>query len=202
MTTIIEDKANKEGLHEIKHRYFIRNGIELIRYPLPVGDYIIADEKVKDVIKRKQDRNIEIKKMDFLGSYKTTVDTKKDIQELVGDICGKAHARFRDECILAQNNQIKLVILVENNDGISDVRELFQWRNPRLNIWKNSDIIIGLYNNGKPRYKKVQKYPNATTGKVLAKACLTMNLKYGVEFRFCKPEESAKEVIKILCDGG
>lgn len=200
MITIIEDKANKEGLHEVKHNYFSKNGIELMRVPLPVGDYVLLDEKVADVINRKKQRNIDLKKMDFLGSYKISVDTKKDIQELVGDICGKSHARFRDECILAQNNGIRLVILVENNDGITDVRQLFQWRNPRLNIWKNSDIVIGRYKNGKPRYKKIQKYPSATTGKTLAKACLTMNLKYGVEFMFCRPEESAMKIIEILCD--
>lgn len=51
--------------------------------PLPCGDYIIANEKVADVINRKKERGIPVKKMDFLGTYNVTVDTKKDIQELV-----------------------------------------------------------------------------------------------------------------------
>ena len=32
----------------------------------------------------------------------------KDIQELIGDICGKSHVRFRDECIRAQESGISL----------------------------------------------------------------------------------------------
>ena len=60
-------------------------------YPLPCGDYIVANDKVLDVISRKENRGIPVKKMDFLGTFNVTVDTKKDIQELVGDICGKQH---------------------------------------------------------------------------------------------------------------
>lgn len=62
---------------------------------------IVTD--LMDVINRKNERGVPVKKMDFLGTYNVTVDTKKDIQELVGDICGKQHARFRDECILAHS---------------------------------------------------------------------------------------------------
>ena len=65
------------------------------------------NEKVQDVIIRKAKRGIDVKKMDFLGSYKICIDTKRDIQELIGDICGKQHDRFRDELVLAQNNGIK-----------------------------------------------------------------------------------------------
>ena len=60
--------------------------------------------------------------MDFLGSYDMAVDTKKDMQEIVGNICGVQHARFRDECILAQKNGITLTQAGENMQFIgSDV---------------------------------------------------------------------------------
>lgn len=110
---IIEDKGQKEGLHILKNRYFKSHDMEVLRAPLPVGDYIIATDKVADVIHRKSARKMELKKMDFLGTYDVSVDTKKDMQEIVGNICGKAHPRFRDECILAQNNGIKLYVLIE-----------------------------------------------------------------------------------------
>ena len=98
---IIEDKGQKEGLHILKNRYFKSHDMEVLRAPLPVGDYIIATDKVADVIRRKSARKMELKKMDFLGTYDVSVDTKKDMQEIAGNICGRAHPRFRDECILA-----------------------------------------------------------------------------------------------------
>jgi len=101
---LISDKAQQAGKHTEKEQYWKSIGIEVMNYPLPCGDYIVANDKVLDVISRKEKRGIPVKKMDFLGTFNVTVDTKKDIQELVGDICGKQHARFRDECILAQNN--------------------------------------------------------------------------------------------------
>jgi ribosome-associated protein len=191
---LIEDKAQKIDQHEIKNRWWKNQGIEVMRYPLPVGDYIIADEKVKELIKRKQKRNIEIKKMDFVGTCKVCVDTKKDIQELIGDICGKQHERFRDECIFAQNNGIKLYILVENtgitinerkgiySPYIDSLDNLNKFVNPRLFIWRNNK----------------QLYPTATKGITLKKACITMSKKYGVEFIFCKPSDAAEKVIELL----
>ena len=41
---LIEDKGQKEGQHILKNRYFDRNDIEVLRAPLPVGDYVIAEE--------------------------------------------------------------------------------------------------------------------------------------------------------------
>lgn len=194
---LVEDKAQKIDQHEMKNRWWKSRGIDVVRYPLPVGDYILADEKVRELIKRKQKRNVEIKKMDFVGTYKVCVDTKKDIQELIGDICGKQHERFRDECMFAQNNGIKLYILVENvglvinerkgiySPFIDKIDNLHKFVNPRLFIWRG----------GK------QLYPTATKGITLKKACLTMMQKYGVEFIFCKPNQAAEKVVELLATG-
>lgn len=194
---LVEDKAQKIDQHEMKNRWWKSQGIDVVRYPLPVGDYILADEKVRELIKRKQKRNVEIKKMDFVGTYKVCVDTKKDIQELIGDICGKQHERFRDECMFAQNNGIKLYILVENvglvinerkgiySPFIDKIDNLHKFVNPRLFIWRG----------GK------QLYPTATKGITLKKACLTMMQKYGVEFIFCKPNQAAEKVVELLATG-
>ena len=191
---IVEDKANKIDQHEVKNKWWADNNIEVLRYPLPVGDYILVDDKVRELIQRKQKRNVEIKKMDFVGTYKVCVDTKKDIQELIGDICGKQHDRFRDECMFAQNNGIKLYIRVENTSITINERKgiyspfidcldnLHKFVNPRLFIWKGGR----------------QLYPNATKGITLKKACITMKNKYGVEFVFCKPNESAEKVLELL----
>lgn len=190
---ILEDQAQKMDKHKLKNLYWQKNGIEVIRMPLPVGDYILGNEKVMDVIARKKMRGIAPKKMDFLGTYDVCVDSKFDIQELISDICGKQHDRFRDECILAQNNGIKLYILVENKGGqikgskivnptIRRLEDLHKWVNPRLCIFKS----------GK------QAYPSATKGVTLMKACMTLKSRYGCEFVFCTPEESGAEIVRLL----
>lgn len=191
---IIEDKGQKEGQHILKNRYFENNEIEVLRAPLPVGDYIIATDKVADVIHRKAKRNMEVKKMDFLGTYAVAVDTKKDMQEIMGNICGKSHPRFRDECILAQNNGIKLYVLIENADGVKSVGDVFKWRNPRLERYNR---IKYMQSCGKWLNASIPITP-PTSGKTLAKSMLTMQLKYGVEFVFCRPEEAGKKIIELL----
>lgn len=167
---ILCDSRQQEGKHDTKHKWFEDNGIELRRTKLYVGDYTLPTDQ------------------------SICVDTKKDIQELIGDICGKSHERFKAELIRAQEADIKLVILVENeagwvnkkqtawNDLVTCLDDLFKWKNPRLFI----------FDKGK------QKYPRATRGATLAKICYTMQQKYGCEFRFVDAKKSGEEVIKIL----
>lgn len=206
---LIEDKAQQAGKHDMKNSFWKANEIEVVRCPLPVGDYILVNDKVQDVLDRKAKRGIEVKKMDFIGTYDVCVDTKKDIEELLNDIIGKQHARFRDECIFAQNNGIRLYILVENagceiyhtgiyNKTIMSLEELHSWKNPRLFIMENSSEMVGTYKNGRPMYRKVQKYPKATRGEQLMKACMTMEQKYGVKFLFCRPSEAGLKVLELL----
>lgn len=165
---ILCDSRQQEGKHDIKERWFAEHGIETRRTKLYVGDYTLpADQSV-------------------------CIDTKKDIQELVGDICGKQHERFRNECIRAKEAGIRLIILTENRGGhikdniiqptITCLEELHRWKNTRL------FIISG----GK------QKYPRATRGVTLQKACMTLKAKYGVEFMFCTPEKSAEKIVELL----
>lgn len=195
---IIEDKAQQDKKHIAKHLYFEQNGIYWERYPLPVGDYILYNDAVADVITRKQKRGVEVKKMDFLGTYNVCVDTKKDMQEIVGNICGVQHARFRDECILAQNNGIKLYVLIENEDGITYIDDVFRWQNSRLHRYNK---IKYMHNLGKWQNVALPKAP-LTKGVTLAKAMLSMQLKYGVEFLFCRPDEAGAEIVRLLTEGG
>lgn len=198
---ILQDKGQKKGKHDEKNQIWKITGVQVLDAPLPCGDYILGSEKVMDVIRRKDKRGISVKKMDFLGAYKVTVDTKQNVLELANDICGNQHERFRDECILAKNNKIKLYILVENLDGITCLNNLQEWKNPRAKIMVNGTRVIGKWKNGKPRYERVPKFPKATTGKTLMKACKTMQDKYGVEFLFCRPEMAAGYVVELLKRG-
>lgn len=172
MKILLEDTRQQNQKHSKKHDWFTQNGIEIRRCRLYVGDYTLpADQSV-------------------------CVDTKKDIQELVSDICGKQHERFRSELLRAKEAGIKLVILVENdyecvysrngklieNHTINDLKDLHKWVNPRL--W--------IFQSGK------QKYPNATKGVTLQKACMTMEKKYGCEFLFCSSSEAGQKIVELL----
>ena len=180
---IIEDKNNKVGKHDQKNKWFEQNGIGIVRQRLPVGDYILINQKIEDVFNRKSARGISVKMMDLLGTYTICVDVKNSILELAGDICGKSHERFRDECILAMNNGIQLIILVENEDGIAQLSELHKWVNPRLFIRERGGR---------------QKYPNATRGVTLMKACYTIQKKYGTQFLFVHPKDAGAKIVELL----
>lgn len=194
--TILEDEGQKNLKHIQKNKYWEENGIRVVRLPIPVGDYVLANDKVRDVVNRKSARGVKVKKMDLLGTYSVAVDTKRNMAEICGNICGtkKDHDRFRDELILAQNNGIKLYILVEHepeyldrkqtiwNGPINSIKDVFQWKNPRLFVMNGSK----------------QKYPRATKGTVLAKAMATIEKKYDCEFVFCRPKDAGKKVIELL----
>ena len=192
---ILVDTGQQKKKHDLKHECMEKLGAELQIVPLPVGDYVLVSGDVEDVLNRKKNRGIDVKKMDLLGSYKVSVDTKRDIQEAIGNICGPQHDRFRDEVILAQRNQIKLYILIENTDGVSTLDDLDTWENPRKKMKKWVSVADG----GR---KRVPVSQNATKGVSLAKAMRTMQAKYGVTFLFCKPEEAGARILELLGKGG
>ena len=146
---IIEDTRQQAGKHDIKHEWFGTNGVELVRSKLPFGDYALVPS--------------------------IAVDTKKDMDEIAANICGKEHTRFINECKAAKAAGCSLVILVENEVGISDMSQVHIWINPR-----------SVYS-----MKCVQ-------GARLQKAMETISERYGVKFLFCKPEESAQKILEIL----
>jgi ribosome-associated protein len=169
---ILEDTRQQADKHKSKHIYFEKQGIEVRRCKLYAGDYTLPTNQ------------------------SICIDTKKDIQELIGDICGKSHERFRNELIRAQESGIKLIILTEDNGGYCDkkktiynkpvtcVKDLFSWKNPRLFIFQG----------GK------QKYPKATKGQTLAKCLITLQEKYGCEFLFTTKENSGAEIVRLLAE--
>lgn len=239
---ILEDSRQQEKKHEIKHAYFRSVGVHWNRTALYCGDYTLpADQSVcidtkKDIqeligdiqVKQMSKTDIKQRVFEIAGNNRICFDLAEKIyhaicdddtdrfaEKEINDICFqngvpervigefqklyvKRHGFFHRGLKRAQNSGIKLIVLVDNKDGVKRIDDLFRWVNGRLNIWINSNQIIGYYKNGKPKYKKVQKYPYAMTGERLTKACLTMQLKYGVEFQFCTPEEAGERILSIL----
>lgn len=148
---IVEDTRQKTNMHKLKHSHFEQMGVRIIRNMLPFGDYAMTPT--------------------------VSVDTKANMEEIASNI-GSDHKRFKNECIAARDAGCKLIILVENTDGITCVDEVHEWINP--------DLV----------YR-----PRAITGERLEKAMKTMSERYGVQFEFCKPEEAAERIIKLLGEG-
>ena len=105
------------------------------------------------------------------------VDTKQDVKEIASNMCGsiKDKQRFTRECKKANEIGCKLIFLIED---------------------KHYQTIDDLYG------KKVYMMSGVTIpGDQLALAMITMANRYGVEFRFCKPEDSAEIIKEILNTG-
>lgn len=147
--TILEDTRQKPGKHDIKAESFQSAGVGVYRCKLPFGDYAPVPP--------------------------VSIDTKRNIDEIAGNICGAEHARFIRECKAARDAGCKLIILVENEYGIDDISKVHFWQNPR-----------SVYS------------PKCVQGDRLQRAMETISERYDVEFRFCKPEESGGIIIEIL----
>lgn len=200
---IAEDTGQKRKKHETKHKWFANNGVELVTLPLPVGDYILIDDAVQAVLDRKAKRGIEVKRLDLLGVTKVSVDTKRDMMELYGNLCGKSHPRFRDECILAQENGIQLIVLVEDGFKIKTLEDVKSWVNPRLydycrryGIPFKGDMVANVREFEEHGGQKAPK-----SGDWMYKAMQTMTERYGVQWRFCGKVETGERIAELLGGG-
>lgn len=159
--SIIEDTRNRIGSHVAKNEYWNVTGVNVLRSKLAVGDYCLPP--------------------------RISVDSKASVQELAMDI-DQEHDRFRRELIAARDMGTKLVILVENRDGIKDIGDLAAWV------------------ESEHEFRRRKHAKRRLCGKRLAKACLTMQDRYGCSFLFCTPEEAGARVLEILgkeaADGG
>lgn len=146
---IQEDTRQKAGKHEIKHQFFLENDIGVVRCKLPFGDYAPVPP--------------------------VSIDTKENMDEIANNICGKEHKRFINECKAAKSAGCQLIILVENELGITDISQVHTWINPRV-----------IYS------------PNCVQGARLQKAMETISERYGVQFQFCAPADAGKRIMEIM----
>jgi ribosome-associated protein len=150
MIAIYEDTRQQRNKHNNIKQYCITNNIKLIIKKLDVGDY------------------------ELVGDGRITVDTKKDICELLTCLSGDK-ARFYRECERALKLKKKLIILVENKDGIARLEDVARWKNPNYS-------------------KKLLHM----CGRSLMDEIYKCKVMFGVEFEFCTPDETGKRLIDIL----
>ena len=120
MITIIEDTRQQTGRHELKHEYFERKDINVVRSKLPAGDYAL------------------------LTDMSRVVDTKQDLQEVYSNLI-QDHERFRREADFCKEHGIKLTILVEE-PGIYRLDDVRRWKNPRMRRYEK---IKEMHSHGK-----------------------------------------------------
>ncbi len=117
------------------------------------------------------------------------IDRKQNLSELCSNVC-QDHERFRRELLLARENEIQIVFLVEHGKGIKSLSDVIWWDNPR-------------------RFKRVRNpsgqwvdvETKAMQGETLYKILCTQEHKYGCRFLFCDKNDTGKEIIRILRDG-
>ena len=113
-----------------------------------------------------------------------SVDTKQHCGELYQDLI-QDHQRFHNECELAQKCGIKLYVLVENKDGFTKPEDILKWKNPLY------------FRYLRDKKKGIERKPPASNVQLL-KIMHSMSRDYGVEFLFCKTEEAAPLIVKLL----
>lgn len=198
MIKIAYDSAQKAGHHEIKHNWLRNNGCELVKLPLPVGDYIVVTPEVQATIDRRGER---LKKMDLLAATQATIDTKQNLLEVCSNLVGSSHRRFRDEAILAQQNGIKFIVLIEDGTKIKSIDDVEKkWTNPRrwqyckkYGIPTKGDVEAEI-----AEFVRHGGTDQPTPGPRLAKMMRTMSERYGIQWEFCCKNDTGKRIIELL----
>lgn len=149
MTVIIEDTRQQKGKHS--NLNWSEMGARAYRSKLIVGDYALAPA--------------------------VSVDTKQNIKEIAGNLCGSLNERkrFLRECKLAKEIGCKLIFLIEDK-RITAIEDLFD-----RNVYLMSKRTI--------------------PGEQVARAMYVMQERYGIEFRFCPPNETAEQILIALREG-
>ena len=107
------------------------------------------------------------------GRGDISVDTKMSVLELAMNIF-QEHARFRDECERAQRSGIQLIVLTEES-----------LPGGRLENW-----VAPIGRDGLP----VARFDP----RILKKAMISMQEKYGVKFRFCDGRSTGRVLFDYL----
>lgn len=118
---------------------------------------------------------------------RVVIDRKQNLTELCSNVC-QDHERFRRELILAKENGIQLIFLVEHGKGIHRMEDVIWWENPRR--WKR------VKNLESGKWEDVET--KAMQGETLYKILKTQERKYGCRFLFCNKSETGKRIIEIL----
>ena len=99
-----------------------------------------------------------------------SVDRKKDLNELLTNLCSMDASRFWREIRRAHERKIKLYVLCEHGGNVKSIEDVKHW---------------------KSKYSKV-------SGRTLAERIYKVHIAYGVEFLFCDKRSTGRRIMEIL----
>ena len=192
------DRNQLTGTHkksnEANHRRMMSMGHELMPLPLPYGDYVQITDEIAETVKRRGDK---IKKMDLVNDIKIAVDRKNSIDEICGNLCSSEneHRRFREEAITAQKAGAKFYVVIETEEKIKSLDDIRKWSNPRLHRYNKINYMhrLGKWQN----VKNSGSRPPCDNIRLM-KTMYTMAQKYGINWIFVSPYESAAKIVELL----
>lgn len=149
MTIICDTREKPQAIQKILAE-FERQQVKVIRSKLWIADY-----------------------QRFDNPY-LVVDRKQSLQELCNNVV-QDHKRFRAELQRAQENGVKVIVLVEHSKNIRTLEDVMHWVNPRLKV-----------------------SPLAVSGERLYKILSAMSKTYDVEFKFCTKDQTGATIIELL----
>ena len=165
---ILIDSNEKKNEHIID--YLDCNNIAWKRKRLNVGDYMID------------------------GDLSISIDKKYGCDELAGNLAGSDYSRFRKELLRAIEAKTHLIFLIEEED-ITCVPDVRLWRN-----WRHDEWLKCKEYGDYVRMSKLHLNPrmHPITGDELMRRMVTIQKKYGVDWRFCRKDETGKKIVEIL----
>lgn len=138
------EKANQKIL-----QYFETHKIPYVEQKLETGDYMFSE------------------KMD------TTIDRKKNLGELLKNMCSSDKSRFWREIRRSQKDGIRFIILCEHGGRYKTIKDVAEY---------------------KDKYSKV-------SGRELMNRMYAAHIAYGVEFLFCDKRSTGRRIVELLgCD--
>ena len=151
---ILTDTRQQKENHIIKE--FDKQGILHIRTGLPSADYM--------AVRYNEQKG-------FYLDYSVLIDTKKDIEEIAGNLCNsQSHQRIKNEIFKGQELGAKEFIFLINGGKVKSIEDLQNWTSKRTKV----------------------------KGEVLLKIMNTMKQKYGVRFVIVPKKDMGKTIIDLL----
>jgi len=139
------EKANQKVIE-----YFMSREIPFVVRKLDTGDYMDSE------------------RMDI------TIDRKKDLNELMTNMCSPDSSRFWREIRRSKEENIRFIILCEHGGQYKSIKDVARFRS---------------------KYSRV-------TGRQLMDKMYKAHISYGVEFLFCDKRQTGKRIVELLRGDG
>ena len=102
------------------------------------------------------------------------IDRKQNLLEIAGNVI-QGRARFMREVERCNRAGCHMIVLIEHSSRIHSLVDVIGWKNPRLKV-----------------------SPLAVSGDRLFRIMKAMEIKYGIEWKFCSKQQTGKRIIELL----